>query len=176
MAEPALPPKVKLFIGIIYESEEILLKAETILIKKYGQIDFKTIRIPFTNTEYYQYMGTNLFKVFLSFEKLIKREKIVKIKLFTSRLENRLSRSRKEKRKINIDPGYMTLSNVFLASCKDYFHRVYLGKGVYLENEYKYVEKRFQPWEWTYPDYKKQEYLSFFYNIRRIYHNQLRKK
>jgi hypothetical protein len=53
---------------------------------------------------------------------------------------------------------------------------VYLGKGVYLENEYKYVEKRFQSWEWTYPDYKKQEYLSFFYNIRRIYHNQLRKK
>lgn len=176
MAEPSAPAKVKLFIGIIYGTEEILYKAEDILIKKYGLIDFKTMRIPFVNTDYYQNIGTNLSRVFLSFEKLINREKIVKIKLITNKIESKLSQPQKEKRKINIDPGYMTLSNVFLASCKDYFHRVYLGKGIYLENEYKYVEKRFQSWEWTYPDYKKQEYLSFFYNIRRIYYNQLRKK
>lgn len=176
MAEPAIPPKVKLFIGIIYESEEILAMAEKTLVRKYGEIDFRTMRIPFTSTEYYQYIGKNLHKVFMSFEKPIKRERIVDIKLFTNRLEKKLSKSREDKRRINIDPGYLTLSNIFLASCKDYFHRVYLGKGIYLENEFRYVEKRFQSWEWTYPDYKKQEYLSFFYNIRRIYYNQLKKK
>lgn len=176
MAEPVIPPRVKLFIGVIYESEDLLLQLEKILIKKYGQVDFRTMRIPFVNTDHYQYMGLNLYKIFYSFEKLIKRERIVKIKLHTNRLEKKLSKAGKGKRKINIDPGYLTLSNVFLASCKDYFHRAYLGRGVYLENEYRYVEKRFQSWDWTYPDYKKQEYMSFFYNIRRIYHNQLRKK
>ncbi len=173
MAEPAIPPKAKLFTGIIVESEELLSEAEKILQKKYGNIDFKTMNIPFVHTEYYKNIGSNLFRIFISFEKLIKRDDIVKIKLFTNTLEKKLSKN--EKRKINIDPGYLTLSNVYLASCKDFFHRVYLSKGVYLENEYRYVERLFQPWEWTYPDYKKTEYLNFFYNIRNIYYKQLKK-
>ena len=117
-------------------------------------------------------MGNNLFKVLISFKKLIPREKIVPIKIYTNKLENKIH---KNKRKINIDPGYLTLSNIYLASCKEYFHRVYLDKGIYLENELKYVEKRYQSWDWTYPDYKKQEYLDFFYNVRKIYHSQIRK-
>ncbi len=174
MAKPTIPPKAKLFIGVIYESEELLLQVEKILIKKYGEIDFRTMKIPFQNTEYYKYIGSELYKVFFSFKKLVKREKIVKIKLNTNKLEKKFTV--KDKRKMNIDPGYMTLANVYLASCKDYFHRVYLTKGIYLENEYRFVEKNYHPWEWTYPDYRKDEYLYFFHNVRRIYHNQLGRK
>jgi hypothetical protein len=173
MTEPIIPVKAKLFIGILTASEDYLYLAETQLIKKFGFIDFKTPNIPFIHTEYYNSIGNELFKVLISFEKLIPREKIVPIKLYTNKLEKKIHN---DNRKINIDPGYITLSNVYLASCKEYFHRAYLNKGVYLENELKYVEKRYQPWDWTYPDYKKMEYFDFFYNVRKIYYSQIKKK
>ena len=174
MAEPILPPRAKLFIGILTTSEEFLSPAEKALEKKFGEIDFRTMKIPFTNTNYYSAIGKNLFRTFLSFRKLIKREDIAGIKLYSNRLEKKISG--KEKRRINIDPGYLTLSNVYLASCKEFFHRAYLQKGIYLENEYRYVAKRYQPWEWTYPDYRMQEYYDFFHNVRKIYARQLKGK
>ena len=172
MAVPVIPSPAKLFIGILTSSGEHFESSRLVLEKKYGDIDFVSSRIPFTHTNYYNSMGTGLFKVLLSFKKLIKREEIVDIKLFTNKVETRISG--KTKRQVNIDPGYLTLSNIYLASCKEYFHRTYLSNGIYLENEFKYVAKKLEPWEWTYPDYRKPEYLHFFYTIRRIYHNQLR--
>ncbi len=174
MAEPMIPSRAKLFIGILTSRDDLFEEARKIIENKYGEIDFATAKILFTHTSYYSSLGKNIFKVLFSFKKLIKREDIVGIKLFTNKLEKKLSG--KDKRLINIDPGYLTLSNVFLASCKDYFHRMYLTKGVFLENELKYVAKKFEPWEWTYPDYRKSEYMHFFYNVRRIYHNQLKRQ
>jgi hypothetical protein len=170
MSEPVIPPRAKLFIGVIFKSEGILAEVEKALIKKYGDVDYRTKNMPFVHTTYYKEIGSPQFKVLLSFRKLIRREDIVAIKLFTNRLEKRFSEDKV--RKVNIDPGYLTLSNVYLATCKEFFHRIYLGKGVHLENEYRYVAKRYQPWEWTYPDYQKPEYLFFFHEMRRIYHSQ----
>lgn len=174
MAQATTPVRSKLFIGILTASEDSLWLAEKYLVKKYGIIDFKTSNIPFIHTNYYNSIGNELSKVIVSFKKLIKREKIAEIKLYTNKLEKKISGN--NKRKINIDPGYLTLSNVFLASCKDYFHRVYLSKGVYIENELKFMNKRYEAWEWTYPDYLKQEYLDFFYSIRKIYYKQIKNK
>jgi hypothetical protein len=173
VAEPLIPRRAKLFVGIITASGELAQSAEAALVKKYGEIDFKTVKIPFIHTEYYGGMGRDLFRVFLSFRKLVRREDIVDIKLFGNRLEKKLSG--KEKRIINIDPGYLTLSNVFLASCKEYFHRAYLREGVYLENEYRFVARRYEPWDWTYPDYRSSEYLEFFHGVRRLDVQQIKK-
>jgi hypothetical protein len=173
MATPVIPPKAKLFIGVLTGSEECLEKAEIALVKKYGEIDYKTSKVGFSHTDYYSSMGPGLFKVIFSFRKLIKRESIADIKLYTNRLEDKISG--KKKRRVNIDPGYLTLSNVYLATCKEFFHRVYLERGIYLENEYRYVAKRYVPWDWTYPDYQKEEYLYFFHNVRKMYHDQLKK-
>ncbi len=173
MSEPVIPSKAKLFIGLLFSTEDILYGVEKILCKKFGDIDFRTKSIPFVHTKYYGDMGTAQFKVMLSFRKLIRREDIVEIKLYTNRLEKRFAENKI--RKVNIDPGYLTLSNVYLATCKDFFHRTYIRKGIFLENEYRYVAKRYQPWDWTYPDYQKPEYLFFFHEVRRMYHNQIRR-
>jgi hypothetical protein len=173
VAEPAIPQKAKLFIGILSGEEQLLYKAVERFEKKFGSIDMRTMPILFSHTEYYRSMGPVLYKTFVSFEKLIRREDIVNIKLWTNRMEKSLSG--KGERRINLDPGYLTLSNVYLASCKEYFHRSYLSKGIYLENEYKYIDRRYRAWEWTYPDYLKKEYLEFFHNVRSIYYLQLRK-
>jgi hypothetical protein len=150
MAEPTIPEKVKLFVGIITNSQLKLDKAQKKLVRKYGKLELITEKIPFEHTSYYHNLGDNLFKSFLAFKKLIKPEKIPEIKLFTNKLEKNLSAP--AQREINIDPGYLTLSNIYLASCKPYYHRAYLKKGVYLENELYYSQKKFNSWEWTYPD------------------------
>ncbi len=172
MAEPVIPQKAKLFIGIIFNTEEIMLKARKKLERKFGKVDLETMFIPFTHTPYYKEIGPNLYKVFFSFEKLIARDRLADIKLYTNSIEKNFSV--KKNRTINIDPGYLTLSNVFLASCKEFFHRAYIGKGIYIENEYQYVNKQYICWDWTYPDYKKSEYMSFFRDLRRIYHGQIK--
>ena len=165
MAAPCFPSKVKLFVGFIFEDEDILQAAIEILHKSFGTIDTVSDKIPFVNTEYYSEIGNNLCKKFISFEALINREEISSIKILTNDIELTESGIRK----INIDPGYMTLSNVFLASCKDFYHRVYVGKGVFIENEYRYTDGKFKFWEWTYPDYKQEEYTNYFMHIRNIY-------
>lgn len=172
MSEPTIPPKAKLFIGILYSTDEVLSGVEKILFKKFGEIDFRTKKMPFVQARYTSDMGPAQFRVLLSYRDLIRREDIVEIKLYTNKIEKQFSE--KKMRMANIDPGYLTLSNVCLATCKDFFHRTYLRKGVYLESQYRYVARRFQPWEWTSPDYQKPEYLYFFHEMRRIYHNQIR--
>jgi len=172
MSEPVIPARAKLFIGVLFSSEVILDAVEKALVKKFGGMDFRTKNIPFVHTRYYPDMGSAKFKVLFSFRRLIRREDIVEIKLYTNRLEKRFAENKT--RNVNIDPGYLTLSNVYLATCRDFFHRTYLRKGVFLENEYRYVARRYQQWEWTCPDYQKPEYLYFFHEVRRMYHNQLR--
>lgn len=172
MAEATNPEPAKLFIGILYSDGNDLAKMKEQLTKHYGPLDHEAGPFPFDNTAYYREIGESLQKYFLSFEKLIKREDMAAIKNFTNTLEDEnLSEGI---RRVNIDPGYLTLSNVFLASCKDFYHRVYIGKGIYLENEYRFTGGSYTFWPWTYPDYKQETYLDFFYHVRKLYHRQLK--
>ncbi len=178
MGKIKIPPKAKLFIGVIAVSNEIIQKFKDRAVHIWGEIDLESPIFPFDTTSYYEKeMGKNLIKKFFSFYKLIPRENIVEVKITTNQLEKEL-KINKEKpgRDINIDPGYLTLSSVTLATTKDYRHRIYLREGIYLENTlyYSRKEKSFVEWEWTYPDYRKKEYKQFFNKMREIYVEQLR--
>ena len=171
MPDAIIPPRAKLFMSVIYNSEDALAEAEKKVEKKFGSIDYRTRSMPFVSGELFREKGPAQFRVFLSFLKLIPRERIVGVKRFTARLEKRLAD--KGARGVKIDPGYLTLSNVFLATGRDYFHRTYVGKGVYLENEYRYLARHYQPWEWTPPDLHRPENLFFFHEVRALYRRQL---
>jgi hypothetical protein len=69
-------------------------------------------------------------------------------------------------RPANIDPGYLTLGNVVLASTKDAFHRVWLGRGIFAEVEMTWSAGRFEPLPWTYADYRTAGALAFFGEAR----------
>ena len=173
MAEVKFPPKVKLFCGFIYSDEEILENCLTTLSSNYGRIILRSESFPFLHTGYYESMGQNLKKVLTAFDPLIERDEISEIKINSNEIEN--SFSDQGKRRINIDPGYLTLSNVYLASCKEYYHRIYIGKGIYLENEYYWSNKNYVFFDWTYPDYKTEGYVNFFKELRKIYSLELKK-
>lgn len=158
---------VKLIVGFIFGQESPLNKAKTYLERRFGRIDFESQAIPFTHTDYYENeFGKNLKRRFVSFKKLISPTDLAKIKIITNRIEKRLSRG--THRLINIDPGYLDLAKLILASTKDYKHRLYLGEGIWAEVTLFYQNKTFKPWEWTYPDYKTAEYIAIFNQIREL--------
>ncbi|MGD9015614.1 MAG: DUF4416 family protein [Candidatus Omnitrophota bacterium] len=164
---------VKLFIGFIFSQEQIYLKSKFRLEKTFGNIDFESQTLPFNHTQYYQKeFGHNLKRKFISFKKLIKAESLARIKRITNRVEHCFLKQ--GKRQINIDPGILNLSKIALATTKDYKHRIYLNKGIYAEVTLYYQNKRFQFWEWTYPDYKTAAYIQIFNQIRDIYSHQLK--
>lgn len=159
---------VKLIIGFIFKEEGALKKAKALLEKQFGRIDFESQTLPFYHTRYYEKeFGKDLKKKFISFKKLISPIHLPKIKIITNKLENNLSCG--INRTINIDPGYLDLSKLILASTKDYKHRIYLDKGIFSEVTLFYENKSFRPWEWTYPDYRTDEYIAIFNKIRDIY-------
>jgi hypothetical protein len=164
---------VKLIIGFIFKEEAILNKAKPILEKRFGKIDFESQTLPFNHTTYYEKeFGKDLKRRFISFKKLTIPCGLPQIKIYTNRVEKQLSRG--PSRLINIDPGYLDLAKLILASTKDYKHRVYLNKGVYAEVTLFYENKSYRPWEWTYPDYKSNEYIALFNRIRDIYAGQIK--
>ena len=67
----------------------------------------------------------------------------------------------------------MEPSRVVLASTKNFYHRIYVGKGVYAEVTLYWKDKEFKKLEWTFPDYRTFLYHSTLTSIRDIYMKQL---
>ncbi|MCX5707713.1 MAG: DUF4416 family protein [Candidatus Omnitrophica bacterium] len=172
MGKIVSPNPVKLVIGLIFKDEEFLKKAEGILRRHFGSTDYASPVIPFSYTDYYrEEFGVGLKRKFLCFTKLVPSERLAAIKVLTNKIETKLSQ--KNSRKINIDPGYLTMAKLVLASTKDYSHRIYLDKGIFAEVTLVYQKNSFQPREWTYPDYRTPEYIRIFLEIRKLYAQQI---
>jgi hypothetical protein len=117
-------------------------------------------------------MGDGLVRQWCAFDKLIMPDMLVNLKNKTNDIE-RNHLNEKGGRNVNIDPGLLSLSNLVLASTKDYSHRIYLDKGIYAEVTLIYKDHRFNPLRWTYPDYQEQTALDFFTKARDILREKL---
>ncbi|MCS7233263.1 MAG: DUF4416 family protein [Synergistetes bacterium] len=169
MGEEYPPSPVKLFIGILYKDRKFFEEIKETLISEFGEMDFESEEIQFRWTNYYEdEIGPNLKRVFVSFTPLISPEHIVEIKQLTNRIEGK-------NRRINLDPGYLEGGKLVLATTKDQAHRVYLNKGIYAEVTLRFKEGKFIPFDYTYPDYRSEEYHNIFYKIRRKYFEDLKK-
>lgn len=178
MAQATEPLPVKLVIGVLFSEEDTLAQAKKHLQKRFGPFDFQSGVLPFNYTKYYEsQMGPSLKRQFFSAERLVTPERLADIKLYTNRLEEKLSRKGAQNkifpRRINLDPGYICAAKLVLATCKDYSHRLYLEKGIYAEVTLQYRGNTFVPQEWTYPDYRSKEYIEIFQTVRAMYMKQL---
>jgi|UniRef100_A0A7C6A8T8 hypothetical protein len=170
MTEIKLPPPGCLIIGIIAQpalnESDVLREVEPFLEKAFGPIQHKSPIIDFDFTDYYEVeMGKNLLRLWLSFANLVSPENLLAIKLQTMEIEKKF-RDANGRRRINLDPGILTLCNLCLATTKNYYHRIYLGKGIYAEVTLVYRHKNFETLAWTYPDYRTPLALSFFQLVR----------
>lgn len=173
MGNTLRPLPVKLIIGLIAHDDGLFDKTQKALTRKFGPADLVSPLYDFDSTDYYEKeMGKGLKRKFLSFQGLIAPERLAGIKRYTNSLENRLSRNR-GRRDINIDPGYVSLSKLVLATTKSFVHRIYIGRGIFEEITLYFKEGSFAAGPWTYPDFRQQTHIAFFNGIRNTYYGQL---
>ena len=164
---------VKLFCGLIFSRSEDYLQVKEALADHYSAIDHEMAAVPFNHTTYYnEEMGDRLLRAFVSFKALISPEELPKIKLACNDLETRYTSL--GKRRINIDPGYISEANVIIATSKNYYHRVPLNLGIYAHMEYVWKKGIPEPLPWTYPDFREPAYIDFFRRIRELYRSGLK--
>ena len=167
------PLPVKLIASLFAGSGELLEEARVRLSQEFGPVDYESELLPFDHTNYYAAeFGENLKRRFVAFVELVHPGKLAEIKRLTNALE--MEWAVEGKRRINIDPGYVSHSKLVLATTKNHAHRIYLGQGIYAEVTLHYCHGTFRPWPWTYPDYASDHYCRIFDEIRERYKAQLR--
>jgi hypothetical protein len=104
---------------------------------------------------------------------LIHPKELARIKIETNGIEDLLSV--KHNRKVNLDPGIMDYDKVVLASAKYNGQKIYLDHGIWADLTLHFEKNRFDPYPWSFPDFKKGLYNDVFLKIRQKYKGQRRK-
>ena len=174
MSTPIESENVKLICSLFSAEEQLVKKVIGELEASLGPVEWMSPGLFFDRTRYYEReMGWPLYRRFITIKGLIRPEGIVDIKLLTNRIEVKYIRD--GKRRINIDPGYISLERLVLATGKNYTHRIYLSKGIFADLTLIFHKGSFRPLEWTYRDYSAPSAIGYFNAIREEYKNQIRK-
>ncbi|GIW99873.1 MAG: GTP-binding protein [Pirellulaceae bacterium] len=171
MARPQPPPDALLLVALFGSHRAALDWGRQRVAESWGPIGLASPIWSHTETAYYhQTMGQPLEKQLLVLAEPFLVTELVQRKLQSNAWEEELARggSFSVPRPINIDPGYLTLHKVVLASAKDRAHRVYLDRGIYAEPCLRFADGKWHPWPWTYPDYRRDDYHAFFTSARKL--------
>jgi hypothetical protein len=168
--------KEKLIMGILISRESLREQLCTRLTEKFGRIDFESDSLDFAFTHYYDdEMGSPIKRFFVSFEQLLYPNILSSIKLKSNRMEDEFREG--GRRKVNLDPGFLSMSRLVLATTKEGSHRIPLQSGIFAELTLVFERGEYRPLPWTYPDYRSDSYRSILGKIRDIYkiqrHRQL---
>ncbi len=174
MGKPVIPVPVKVFTGVLTAKDSILKDVRAELEGRLGSIDVISQKFPFDFTDYYQQeMGSDIHRLFWSFEKLIDPGRLPEIKLFTNEVEAHFS-SAGTKRMVNLDPGYIDFYKLVLASVKERGQKIYLARGIYADPTLYYLKGNWYSYDWALPDFRTPVYYPVFQRIRDIYRQQMR--
>ena len=169
------PMPVIYFCGLLYAPSISQDAVEAALEPRFGPIILRSAAVPFVQTTYYEReMGSGLTRAYVGFAPLCSMGDLAGVKHATNQLETQWAAD--GHRLVNLDPGYLDHAKVVLATTKDYSHRLYIGGGMYAEVTLTYRHKSYQPWEWTYPDYRQPAALDFFNQLRNVYQTQLQQQ
>jgi hypothetical protein len=175
MSHPQPPKPAKLIIGVFTRKQELMTDVAAELMNRFGPIDLVSPIFPFDFTTYYEKeMGSSLFRRFFVFKSLIQQEALADIKLRTNEIEQIFVVD--NKRQVNIDPGYLLMERLVLATGKNFAHRIYIGKCIYADLTLIFQKNAYQPLPWTYPDYAQDTIRHFLFLVRNKYIEDLKEK
>ncbi|RAP36456.1 DUF4416 domain-containing protein [Candidatus Marinamargulisbacteria bacterium SCGC AAA071-K20] len=173
MGAIGLEKPIKLFIGFIFSEDVILKDLFSKLESNFGPIESYSDHYDFSHTPYYtKEMGPALKKGFVAFSQLASPAQLSLIKLHTNDIEDFYKHE--DKRKVNLDPGIISLHSVVLLSTKDFSHRIPLGEGIYAELTLMFSKNCFKSVPWTYPDFSDESYHDYFLKVRKAFQIQLK--
>ncbi|MBX9679440.1 MAG: DUF4416 family protein [Gemmataceae bacterium] len=177
IARRQLPPNESLLVIPLFSRHVALLdETEATLVAQYGPLAAKSADYEFSHTSFYaKDMGPELRKRILIFEQLRPADILPQVKRWTIRIEDVAAEPGRypEKRPLNLDPGLLQLAKFVLATTKDRDHRIYLGDGIYAEVTLRFQGNQFEPWPWTYADYREEAIRNFLRDARNELHRRL---
>ena len=173
MAEAREFQRCALIIGVLSTLESQHDRLIAVLEDNFGPVDMHSQAMDFSFTDYYNSeMGGRPVRYLLLFRNLIDPSALADIKTLTNELEKQFSLD--GNRRINLDPGTLSLANLVLATCKDRSHRIALKDGIYGETTLIYQDHDFQRLPWTYADYSSDEVRSILRSFRARYRELLK--
>lgn len=173
MAAPQFPEPVKFFVAILWANADTLPQTYARVSASWGAIDFEGPDRTFDLTSYYESeMGPTLYRRLVSFEPLHMPEEIIDAKLQCNAIEDELATTKG--RVVNLDIGYLDHNKIVLASCKGAGQKIYLGRGIWADLVARYARGGYQPFEWTFPDFKDDRYDPELALLREVYRRQLK--
>jgi len=174
MSRLKIPPPVKPVAAIFTSDPGLLAEAGRRLEAEVGVLDYISREFLFDQTDYYrEEMGWPLKKRYLAAERLMDPTSLVALKIRAMAIEAEFLDGG-GRRRVNIDPGYLSAERLVLATGKNYIHRIYLGQGVWADLTLIFEAGEFKTLPWTYPDYATEEVRSVMKDIRLKYLDQLK--
>ena len=162
-------PRVKRIAGILFPNDELLSWSIERLTEIWGEPELVSSPVPFNKTDYYREIAPELSRVFVCFPGLVNPEGLADWKHEAIGLE---AQSRQPVRSVNIDPGYVDGARLVLASTKDHAHRIYLRDEIFAEVTMRYKFKRWQSFDYTFPDFASGVYDEFLSKVRSLWLNE----
>ncbi|MFC1488238.1 DUF4416 family protein [Thermodesulfobacteriota bacterium] len=173
MSQPQVPKPAKLVVGLFLKKKRLVVPVAKELVEQFGPIDFVSAWLPFDFTTYYEpEMGKPLFRRLLAFKTLIDQDALAQIKIVTNDLE--LKYTKNDRRRVNLDPGYLLQERFVLATGKNFTHRIYIGRRIYADLTLVFTKGEFQTLPWTYPDYADKKMLACLKQVRSKYVSDLK--
>lgn len=166
-------PEVKLIAGLLWGQAGPVDEALRRLTGLFGPMDLLGDPWEFTYSRYYRdEMGEAVQRRFVAFERPVPAGDLAAIKVRTNALEQELAVD--GKRAVNMDPGYVDLSKMVLATTKDGNYRVYMSEGIFGQSTLYFEKGSYHGWPWTYPDYRDERTIAFFNDVRKKFQQQRR--
>ena len=153
-----------LFFALMYNNNEKLEKTINDLKNNYGNIISRSQEYDFNFTNYYEKeFGNNLKKTIIIFNKKISKKDLVEIKNKITNIEKNYSVD--GKRQINIDPGYVNIKEIVLASFKGKDFKEKLNNNVFLHKVLEIENGQIKDFFHTFPDFKSKLVQEFFLSL-----------
>ena len=177
MGEIHTPNLVLPVTAVFTRHPSAVLWAKDRIRREWGEIVLESEPTAFSQTHYYDAsMGENLTKYLFAVSPLMAPARLVTMKHQSNAWEEEFARLSRENppgeiaeiRPLNVDPGYVDLGKLVLASTKDYAHRIYLDQGIYAEITLFFRHGKWEKHAWTFPDYGSGIYDRFLNGCREI--------
>lgn len=186
MGRPVAYQPHKLFVAALLAPSFGSERVHRMVEQAFGPVDLVLPSHEFAHSTYYEpEMGPHLQRALFAVAPLVDPGDLARFKERSNALEREPAATRPgadgpssgepgRGRVINLDPGLLSLSRVILATTKASAHRVPLRDGFFAEITLLYRSGRYRPFEWTYPDFRSDEFVEWLGRLRSRYHDQLR--